>query len=123
VLLGLLAVSLIVGAIISVSAIVDPFSLMPPVGEIWEDCSSDCALADRFPGFWLHAGVNLVYLVAVVALAVAVAGAVADLRSARARRFGVPGAHERYAEAREVVAGVSIVMAVFAAAPIVVALL
>ena len=49
----------IVMAVISLAALVDPFDWMPRVHRIWADCSGDCALAHRFPGFWWHAAANL----------------------------------------------------------------
>jgi len=83
----LIVVALIVMGIISLAALIDPFDWMPRVHEIWKDCSGDCALAHRFPGFWWHAVANLLY----AALAVAVSGvflvAVRDVRGKRVARF------------------------------------
>jgi hypothetical protein len=83
----LVAIALVVMAVISFAAFVDPFDWMPRVGAIWADCSGDCALAHRFPGFWWHAAANLVYVgVAVAAACVFVAG-VADVRGRRIARY------------------------------------
>src|SRR4051795_13570765 len=79
----LIVVALIVMGIISLAALIDPFDWMPTVHRIWKDCSGDCALAHRFPGFWWHAVANLVY----AAVAVAVAGAfVVGVRDVRGKR-------------------------------------
>ena len=49
---GLIAILIVIGAIvgaaISLAAIVDPFGWMPSVHAIWADCDHDCALAQRF---------------------------------------------------------------------------
>jgi hypothetical protein len=119
--IGLVVVGLIVAGLISLAAIVDPFSLMPPVGEVWADCEGDCDLADRFPGFWLHVVVNLAYTVAALTLTVVFAGAVWRLREARAGRFNDAIDPEDLREAQQVCAGAGVALAVLALAPIVVA--
>src|SRR4051794_15147722 len=87
--LGLIVVALVVAALISLAAIVDPFSWLPPVGDIWGDCDEnyatdrdECALAHRFPGFWGHAIVNLVYVVVAVIAVIAAIGSAFELRDA-----------------------------------------
>ncbi len=66
----LMVVALIVMGVISLAALIDPFDWMPTVHRIWDDCSGDCALAHRFPGFWWHAVANLLYATLAVAVAV-----------------------------------------------------
>ena len=92
-----LVVALIVAAVISFAALVDPFNWLPPVGEIWEDCQGDCALEHRFPGFWLHVVTNLAYATAAVGALSALALGVDRFRAARVERFG---ALEPYVAAR-----------------------
>ena len=127
---GLLIIAAVVAAVISLAAIVDPFSWMPPVGEVWEDCSDDydtetdeCALANRFPGFWWHAAVNLLYMVVVGILVVLLVAAVADFREARAARFDGPEAAGRYAAARPALALLVLLMSACGMVPILVAAL
>ena len=64
---------------------------MPRVGTIWADCSGDCALAHRFPGFWWHAAANLVYVGVAVAAACAFVAGVADMRGKRVARYDSAG--------------------------------
>jgi hypothetical protein len=105
---AILLIGAVIGAIISVAALIDPFSWMPPVGEIWAECEDDyatsadeCDLAERYPGFWGHVAVNFAYAVAsAVALGWLARGAL-ELRAARAERFSAGGAIERYRAARE----------------------
>ena len=77
----LIVVAMVVMAVISLAALIDPFDWMPSVEQIWEDCSGDCALAHRFPGFWWHAAANLLY----AGLAVAVGGGFLAAVGERAR--------------------------------------
>src|SRR4051794_5636689 len=84
----LIVIGVVVGTLISIAAMIDPFAWMPAVGEIWEDCDSGapegaCDLANRFPGFWGHAALNLLYAAATVIALVALGGAVKELREAR----------------------------------------
>src|SRR3954470_17429953 len=81
------AVGLIVLGIISLAALIDPFDWTPTVHDIWKDCSGDCALAHRFPGFWWHAAANLLYAAVAVACAGAFLAAVRTVRDKRAARF------------------------------------
>src|SRR3954466_2850343 len=83
----LIVVALIVMGVISLAALIDPFDWMPTVHDIWKDCSGDCALAHRFPGFWWHAAVNLLYAAVAVAVAGAFVVAVRDVRDKRVARF------------------------------------
>ena len=102
---------------------------MPPVGEIWEDCSDDwkteadeCDLHRRFPGFWLHAIVNFAYTVAATASLLALAGSVSELRESLPRRFESQMAAARYGEARDAVTGFALLSGLISALPIIVAL-
>ncbi len=100
--LGLLVLAALVMAAISLAALVDPFSWMPPVAEIWEECDDDwetdedeCALATRFDGFWVHAAVNLLYVLITAVVLVAFAGCVGEFRKARRERFSGAEAADR----------------------------
>lgn len=124
----LLVFAVVVGTVISIAALVDPFSWLPPVGEIWEDCHDDwettedeCDLAVRFPGFWLHVIVSFAYAVAAAVLLLWVAGAVAELRRTRAQRFSGEQAVQRYDQARQTLALVAGLTALLAVLPIMVA--
>ena len=126
---GAFVIGALVAAAISIAALVDPFAWMPPVGEIWEDCSDDwetevneCDLHQRFPGFWGHAIVNFAYTLIAGALLVALGGAVSELRQSRPARFDSQTAADRYTEAREGVTSLAILSGLLAALPIVVAL-
>lgn len=124
----ILILAAVVAAVMSIAALVDPFSWLPPVSEIWKDCQDDydtpedeCELATRFPGFWGHVIVNFAYVVAAVGLLVWLAFAVAGLREARVERFADREALARYGEARQTLALVSALTAGLAALPIIVA--
>lgn len=121
--------ALVVGAVISVAALVDPFSWMPPVGEIWADCDDhfatdrdECALENRFPGFWIHAIVNLVYAAVALALVLAFLGGVADLREKRVARFSSAAAAGEYRSAVDKALACAVALAAVALLPIVVAI-
>lgn len=127
---GLMIVALIVAGLISLAAIVDPFSWMPSVSEVWEDCREDygddrneCDLHVRFPGFWVHALVNLVYFVIATLLLLGLWSTVAELRAARAARFSGVEAANGYVQKRATFAGVAVVTALWGIVPIVVAAL
>ena len=119
----LIIVALIVMGVISLAALIDPFDWMPSVHRIWADCSGDCALAHRFPGFWWHAAANLVY----AALAVTVAGvflaAVHDVRSTRVARFDSARAAAAFSGASEQCVGAGVALGALAVLPILVAVL
>jgi hypothetical protein len=124
-----LVISAIVAAAISIAALVDPFAWMPPVAEVWEDCSDDwktdvneCDLHTRFPGFWVHAIVNFAYTLIAVGLLLALGQTVSDLRQSRRARFDSQTAADRYTEAREGVTALALLSGLLAALPIVVAL-
>jgi hypothetical protein len=126
--LVVMAIGLVIVVLISTAAIVDPFSWMPAVGEVWAECEDDlgtsadeCALEERFPGFWLHAFVNLMYAAVAFTLVVAFAGAVVELRAKRPPRFD--GVEEAAACRRATghCVGCGIALAVLALTPVVVA--
>ena len=130
---GVFVVILIIGAIgaaaISLTALIDPFDWMAPVGEIWEECTDDydtevseCDLHRRFPGFWGHAIANLAYALTAAGLLLALGGAVSRLREHRPQRFDSREAADRYATARRDIALLAALAGLLAALPIVVAL-
>jgi hypothetical protein len=121
-LLGLLAIALVVMGIISLAALIDPFNWMPRVGRIWQDCSGDCALAHRFPGFWLHAVVNLVYAVVAAVLSGAFLLSVADLREKRVERFDSAHAAAQFTATQNECFGAGALLGATALLPIVVAI-
>ena len=125
----LLVIGAIVAAAMSIAALIDPFSWMPPIGDVFADCppavevDGSCELADRYPGFWLHVVINLAYSATAVALLIALVPAVAELREARAARFECTAAVGRYRAARERLANVAVPTAALALLPFVVAVL
>jgi hypothetical protein len=120
--LVLMAIALVVMGIISFAALIDPFDWMPRVGAIWADCSGDCALARRFPGFWWHAAANLVYVgVAVGAVCAFVAG-VADVRGKRVARYDSAADLAAFGVALDRCTRAGALLAALAALPILVAL-
>ena len=130
---GLFVASLVLGAVvaaaISITALIDPFAWMPPVAEIWEDCSDDwktdlneCDLHQRFPGFWVHASINFAYTVVASLSLFALAGTISELRQSRPERFNGQTAAGRYGEARERVAGLVLLCGLLAVVPIIFAL-
>ena len=122
----ILLIALVVAAVISVAALVDPFSWMPPIGEIFGDCpdtaEGECDLGKRYPGFWLHVIVNFAYTVVALGLVAAFALAVPEFRTARSGRFRDDAAVEQYVRARQKITLVALLLAVLAASPILAAL-
>jgi hypothetical protein len=123
-----LLIALVIAALISLAALVDPFSWMPSVDEVWSDCDDDygtdrdeCALENRFPGFWVHAIVNLVYTAVAGVAVAAFAGSVGEFRAKRTARFADAKAAAEHREARDALAAASAALGVLAALPIVVA--
>ncbi|MEJ7785473.1 MAG: hypothetical protein WKF96_11765 [Solirubrobacteraceae bacterium] len=123
-----MVVGLVVAAAISLAALVDPFSWMPSVDQVWADCEDDfaterdeCALASRFDGFWIHAAVNLLYLAGSLGLLAGLAFAVADQRKARGGRFAGDAAAQRYADARQTLVITSGLVGIVSLVPIVAA--
>lgn len=124
-----IVLGLLVAALISVAALVDPFSWMPPVGETWADCDDDyaterdeCALANRFPGFWIHALVNLVCAAVAVGLVLVFLGGIVDLREKRVARFSSAAAAGDYRSGADQAIGCGVALAAVALLPIVVAI-
>ena len=124
-----LVIGAVVAAVISIAALVDPFSWLPPVSEIWEDCEDtydapgdECALSTRFPGFWPHVISSFAYVIAAVGVLARLAVAVVELRAARAERFSGPAAVERYRKARQTLTLVAALAALLAAFPILTAI-
>jgi len=102
---------------------------MPPVGEIWADCDDDyatdrdeCALENRFPGFWIHALVNLVYAAVALGLVLMFLGSVADLREKRVARFSSAAAAAEHHSVADQAIGCGVALAAVALLPIVVAI-
>lgn len=126
---AMLVIGAVIAAAISITALIDPFAWMPPVAEIWEDCSDDwktdvneCDLHQRFPGFWVHASVNFAYSIAATLSLFALGGTVSELRESRPARLQSQAAAKRYGEARDNVAGLTLLSGLIAALPIIVAL-
>ncbi len=126
---GLLVIAAIVAGLVSLAALIDPFSWMPTAAELWEDCQDDwdterdeCAWNNRFPGIWVHAIVNLLYVGAAACLLLWVVAAVRDLREARAERFSDVAGHERYISARQAVTAAAVWTGLIAALPFAAAL-
>ena len=127
--LVIMVIALIVAALISLAALVDPFSWMPTVNEIWKDCQDDGATGrddcagEPLPRLLAARGHKPRVVVAAVVVLVVLATAVTDLREARAARFGGYAAVTRYApEARGAVARASAFGLALALLPILVAL-
>jgi hypothetical protein len=123
-------VALVIAAAMSVAALVDPFDWYPSLHELWADCSDgsdtvqdECSYDHRFPGFWWHLVVNLVYAAVVLVALVVFAGAVGALRRHRAARLSSAAAHTTYEQARVELALAAAAVAVLGALPIVVAAL
>lgn len=123
----LLIFGAVVAAGISLAAVVDPFSWMPSLSEVWADCDDDygtdvdeCALSERYDGFWPHTAINLAYTLTTAVFLLAFAFAVADFREARRERFSDPTAPERYADATNRLVGAAAVVAILATIPMVV---
>ena len=120
----------VVAAAVSLAAVVDPFSWMPSLGEVWADCDDDygtdvdeCALSERFDGFWWHTVANLAYTLTTAVCLHAFALAVADFRRASRERFADSAASQRYADATDQLVGAAAVVGILAAIPMVVVLL
>src|SRR5947209_19698779 len=113
----MLAVAAVVAALISMAALIEPFSWLPPISQVWGHCDGDCTLAHRFPGFWPHVIVNLAYAAAAAVGLIASAAAASDLRKAHAERFRNQPAVERYVTARSRLIWASAATAGLAALP------
>ena len=122
-------IALVIAALISVAALVDPFSWMPPIGDIFGDCNDkletaadECDLGTRYPGFWWHVIINLLYALAALVLLLTFAFALPEFRKARSGRFESDAAVERYRQARQTLALLAGLLAGLAAVPIIAAL-
>jgi hypothetical protein len=129
-LFALIVIAAVVAGLISLAALIDPFNWMPPVEEIWAECDDDykterdeCALENRFPGFWVHAVVNLVYTAVAGGLVLGFGAAVVDFRGKREERFSGPAAAEEHRTAFGIAVGAGAALLVVALIPIVVAVL
>ena len=121
----MLLIGAVVDAVISVAALVDPFSWMPSVSEVWAECSDDyatsadeCDLETRYPGFWLHALANFAWALASVVSLGWLARTVVSVRQARSQRFGGPGPVEHYGEARSALTAAALTCGALAALPL-----
>ena len=130
--LALVAIALVIGAVVaglmSLAALLDPFSWMPSIGELWEDCEDsfetsgdECSWEARFPGIWVHAIANLLYVAAATGVLLWFHHGVTEFRKARARRFADTPALQTYIEQRQTVALSATCAAVVAFVPIVAA--
>jgi hypothetical protein len=126
-----LLIALVVGIVISVAALVDPFSWLPSLHAIFgSDCHDnystkvdECDLARRYPGFWPHVLVNFGFAVVALVLVVLLWRATANLRRARAARFGGTTQVEAYRTARADFALAVIALTALGLVPILVAVL
>lgn len=124
-----LLIAAVVACVISLAALIDPFSWMPSADAIWRDCedkysteANECALANRFPGFWGHAVANLAWTVVTAGLLLALLGSVTEYRQALAKRFESAGVVARCVELRSELIALSAATAAAAALPIAVAI-
>lgn len=123
-------IALMVMAVISVAAILDPFSWLPTAAELWKDCADDfdterdeCAWANRFPGFWPKAIVNLVYISASAVAVVVLWASALEMRSGRIERYASVEAAARYEQSRAALLGMGACVATLAAPPLLVGIL
>ena len=123
----LIALAVVLGvvvmAVISLAALVDPFGWMPSAHAIWADCDGDCELAHRFPGFWWHVVANLAYIVVAGILVVAFARAVPELRRARVTRYDSAAAMEEFRHVSAGLRGAVKLLAGLASIPLLVSIL
>ena len=98
----LIALAAVVSAVMAIAALVDPFSWVPPIEEMFsDDCHGDkCELEEKYPGVWGHVIVNFAYAVTAVVLAGGLASATSRLRKTRAARFAGADAVGDYRAAR-----------------------
>src|SRR4051795_6153641 len=90
----LIVISLVISAVVAVASLVDPFSWLPPTGVIFGGCSdkvetstAGCDFGTRYPGFWWHVIINLLYALAALVRLLTFAFAVPEFREARSGRF------------------------------------
>jgi hypothetical protein len=125
----IILLGLVLAAVISVAALVDPFSWVPPLGDIFQKCtdnpdtpSDDCDLGTRYPGFWSHVAVNFAYVLIAAGLLIALALTLPEFRRARTARFDSHAAVERYRRSRQQLVLLAVLLAVLGAVPIIAAL-
>jgi len=122
------AIALILAAAISIAAIVDPFSWVPSLHQIFgctdnpQTTIDECDTTRRYPDFWFHVVINLLYVFMSLGLLVALARALPKYRDTRSRRFESDTAIERYRQARQEIVFIAALLAGLAALPIIVAL-
>jgi SNF family Na+-dependent transporter len=120
-------IALVVAAVTSVAALIDPFSWVPPIGKVFRDCTDnpktpavdECA---PYRGLWWHVAINFVYALVALALLVPFPRVVREYRQARTNRFDSENAVERYRHAQGALVLLSVLLAGVAAIPIVAAL-
>lgn len=123
---GMVLIALVIAAVISIAALIDPFDWMPSVSEVWEDCetevygSDECDLDERFPGFWWHVVANFAWALVETVLLIGVIASAADVREARVARFDSEEAAAQYAEKRGELGGLAVLAGAVAAVPILV---
>lgn len=118
-----IGIALVVCAVVSVAAIVDPFAWLPSLKAIFaSDCQGDCDLSKRFPGFWWHVAVNFGYAMLALALAIWLWSTTIEFRAARTARFGSDAEVERYLQARARLAVAAAALAALGLVPVVTAL-
>jgi hypothetical protein len=122
-------IALVIAAALSVAALIDPFSWIPPIGDLFGDCNDklgtaadQCDLGTRYPGLWWHVIINLLYALAALVLLLMFALALPEFRKARSRRFESDAAVERYRQARQTLALLGGLLGGLAAVPIIAAL-
>jgi hypothetical protein len=116
------AIAALVAGAMSLAAVVDPFTWLPTVEELWSDCGGDeCDLADRFPGYWGHTALNLVYDIAALLLVVGLAISAYEYPRNRTMRYRSPEDHDRWRQGRSELFQIAGLLVALAAIPIVVA--
>ena len=92
------------------------------MGNKYSTPANECALANRFPGFWAHAVMNLAWTVVTAGLLLALLNSVAEYRQALAERFRSVEVVARCVELRGELVTLAAATAVAAALPIAVAI-
>lgn len=122
-----LVVSAVVAAVMSVASVVDPFSLLPPVGDVWAECPAEvpaaaggsCDLTDRYPGYAWRVIVSFAWALAAVGALGWLAVATGDVRDARERCYDRADGPRASASAREGLALAATLTALLGGAPLV----
>lgn len=103
-----LVISAVVAAVMSVASLVDPFALLPPVGDVWAECPTEvpaaaggsCDLTDRYPGYVWRVIASFAWALAAIGALGWLAVATSDVRDARERRYERPDGAQAHASAR-----------------------